>query len=175
MPEIICPECGFHEKHFVSFREPGDSVVTVIAFWPVSEWDFQKTEDRWISRCHYRTVCNHAHWDLQLIENPDQAVIPPGIPVIGLEEPYRIDPERLDEISVSIPPPDRVQCLEEFEHPEAATYIFGSTDYQRPSDHFECDLLVGIMMDDIEAASQSPLYGNQVAALIWYDRRLKGL
>jgi hypothetical protein len=28
-------------------------------------------------------------------------------------------------------------------------------------------------MDDLDVAQHSPFYGNQMAAMIWYDRRLK--
>jgi hypothetical protein len=78
------------------------------------------------------------------------------------------------DIAYSAEPPEHVQELEDFTHPASATYIFGNTHYQRPSDHFNCDLLVGVRMDDLEAANHSPFYGNQMAAMIWYDRRLKG-
>jgi hypothetical protein len=163
-----CPECGYHERHHVSFRAPGDELVTIIGFWPIEEQRNNFHDDRWISRCHYRTVCNHAHWDLQIIETPEAAVIPPGVPVIGLEEPHQVPDSES-------PPPARVQELASFDHPQSATYILGNTEYQRPSAYFACDYLVGISMDDPESALESPFYGNQVAAMIWYDRRLKGL
>ncbi len=175
--EPECPNCGWHENHSDSFRDVGDPLVTIIGFWPVEEYEHKAFDDRRISRCHYRTVCNAAHWDLQLIEEPGMARVPPGIPIIGVDEPYIIDPrsDRGDDIRVTAKPVTSIIELEDFEHPKSATYILGNTHYQRPSDHFECDQLIGITMDDLEAASYSPFYGNQMAALIWYDRRLKSV
>lgn len=171
--ENFCPACGFHERHSVSFRDAGDALVTIIGLWPIEEQQHNFKDDRWISRCHYRTVCNHAHWDLQIIEEPGQARIPRGVPVVGVDEPYLLDPQ--GPVHVSKDPPEHIHELQDFEHPKSATYILGNTHFQRPSDYFDCDLLVGITMDDLEAASHSPFYGNQMAAMIWYDRRLKGL
>jgi len=173
MDEPVCPQCGFHDRHSISFREAGDPLVTIIGFWPIEEINHVGHDDRWVARCHYRTVCCHAHWDLQIIEEPGQAVIPKGIPVVGLDEPYVIDPQSGDH-PASAQPSTRIQEMENFVHPASATYILGNTHYQRPSDYFDCDLLVGITMDDLEAASYSPFYGNQMAAMIWYDRKLKG-
>jgi hypothetical protein len=173
--EPFCPNCGYHDRHSITFRDAGDPVVTIIGFWPIEEQHHAEHDNRWISRCHYRTVCNHAHWDLQIIEEPGQALIPKGIPVVGLDEPYRIDHQGESDIPYSAPPPSSVLELQNFEHPRSATYILGNTHYQRPSDYFDCDHLVGIMMDDLEAASHSPFYGNQVAAMIWYDRKMKGM
>lgn len=172
--ELFCPNCGFHNRHSISFRDAGDPLVTIIGFWPIEETRHAFHDDRWISRCHYRTVCCHAHWDLQIIEEPREALIPKGIPVVGVDEPYEIDHQN-DQYAVSAKPPANVNELSTFTHPESATYIFGNTHFQRPSDYFECDYLVGITMDDLEAASHSPFYGNQMAAMIWYDRKLKGL
>jgi hypothetical protein len=170
--EVECPRCGFHERHSVSFRDAGDPLVTIIGFWPIEEKNHQEHDDFYISRCHYRTVCCHAHWDLQIIMEPGEARIPKGIPVVGVDEPYII--EHLGgEIPATLEPKDRIQELEDFMHPPSATYILGNTHYQRPTDHFECDHLVGITMDDLDAASHSPFYGNQMAAMIWYDRKLK--
>jgi hypothetical protein len=175
--EPFCPNCGFHPRHSVSFRDAGDPLVTIIGFWPIEEQYHQDHDDRWISRCHYRTVCCHAHYDLQIIETPADARIPKGIPVIGLDEPYTIVPQGGERGTVvgSVEPPESVIELIDFAHPKSATYIFGNTHYQRPSDHFDCDHLIGVTMDDEEAASHSPFYGNQLVALIWYDRKLKGL
>ncbi len=172
--EPHCENCGFQPFHSVSFRDPGDPIITIIGFWPIEEYEHQAYDDRRISRCHYRTVCNHAHWDLQIIETPDQAVIPKRIPVIGVDEPYVID-QMGGDIKTTEEPPEGVWELADFTHPPDATYIFGNTHYQRPSDFFACDALIGITMDDTDAASTSPFYGNQVAALIWYDRKLKGV
>jgi hypothetical protein len=170
--EEQCPMCGFHELHSVSFRSAGDPLVTIIGFWPIEEDQHRNYDDRRISRCHYRTVCNHAHWDLQIIEEPGQAMIPKGVPVIGVDEPYKLNPQ--GPVHVSKDPPEHIHELENFMHPASATYILGNTHYQRPSDHFDCDQLVGIIMDDLDAAEYSPFYGNQMAAMIWYDRKLKG-
>lgn len=172
--EEQCPKCGYHERHSDSFRDAGDALVTIIGFWPIEEDQHRDYDDRRISRCHYRTVCYHAHWDLQIIEEPGQARLPQGVPIVGVDEPYTIDPQSGDHPATA-EPLVRIHELQEFEHPKSATYILGNTHYQRPSDFFECDHLVGITMDDLEAASHSPFYGNQMAALIWYDRRLKGL
>ena len=60
--------------------------------------------------------------------------------------------------------------LFDFEHPMNATYILGNTFYQRPSEHFAADHLLGITLDDLAIAEYSPLYGSQVVTLIWYDR-----
>ena len=173
MDEPVCPQCGFHDRHSISFREAGDACVTIIGFWPIEEIGHVGMDDRWVARCHYRTVCCHAHWDLQIVEEPGHAVIPKGIPVVGVDEPYVIDPQ--GPVHVNPHPPEAIHELEDFDHPKSATYILGNTHFQRPSDYFDCDLLVGITMDDLEAASHSPFYGNQMAAMIWYDRRLKGL
>jgi len=173
-PEHYCTECGFHETHYKSFRSPGDPLVTVIGFWPIEEQHHNFKDDRWISRCHYRTVCNHAHYDLQIIETPDQAVIPQGVPVIAVEEPYDIQHQN-DHYAVSTKPPEGVIDLPEFNHPASATYILGNTHFQRPTDYFKCDGALGLQMDDVEVARHSPFYGNQMVAMIWYDRKLKGL
>lgn len=172
LDEPQCPNCGYQQIHSDTFRDAGDPMVTIIGFWPIEEMGHINHDDRLISRCHYRTVCNHAHWDLQIIEEPGQARIPKGIPVIGVDEPYLVDPA--GPVHVTAEPPEHVHELEDFMHPPSATYIFGNTYYQRPSDHFDCDQLVGITMDDLEAADHSPFYGNQMAAMIWYDRKLKG-
>lgn len=167
-----CENCGHQERHSDTFRDSGDPLVTIIGFWPIEEMSHLGHDNRLISRCHYRTVCNHAHWDLQIIEEPDQAILPRGIPVIGVDEPYTID-QLSGDIPATAEPSDKIHELEDFNHPISATYIFGNTHYQRPSDFFDCDHLVGITMDDLDAAAQSPFYGNQMAAMIWYDRRLK--
>jgi hypothetical protein len=169
-----CPNCAWQERHSDSFRDAGDCLVTIIGFWPIEEYVHAVHDDRRISRCHYRTVCLHAHWDLQIIEEPEQARLPDGVPIIGVDEPYKIDPQSGDHAATE-EPPHWIQELQDFSHPKSATYILGNTHYQRPSDYFPCDYLVGITMDDLEAASYSPFYGNQMAAMIWYDRRLKGL
>ena len=175
--EHICPECGYHQEHMKSWRQPGERLVTIIGFWPVEERGHMGFDNRWISRCHYRTACAHAHWDLQIIEEPGQALIPEGVPVISVEEPYPIEHRDMPNgiyNSPTLEPGTDIQCMEEFMHPASATYILGNTFYQRPSDYFEFDHKIGIMMDDPEIASYSPLYGSQMATMIWYDRRLKG-
>jgi hypothetical protein len=170
----LCPACGYAKATFVSFRDAGDPLVTLIAFWPIEEIRHQAHEDRWVPRCQYFTACKHAHWDLQLIEHPDQAVLPPGIPVIGFDEPHRIDDLGGNEERSPLAP-DHVIELANFPHPESATYIIGNTQYQRPSDHFVCESLIGITMDDPEVAADSTYYGSQIAAILWYDRKVKGL
>lgn len=172
--EESCAKCGHQELHSVSFRSAGDPLITIIGFWPIEEDQHRDYDDRRISKCHYRTACNHAHWDLQIIETPDQALIPAGVPVIGVDEPYIIDHQGGD-IPVTAEPQMFTQELQDFEHPKSATYILGNTHYQRPSDHFKCDALVGITMDDLDVAQHSPFYGNQMVAMIWYDRKLKNM
>lgn len=175
--EMVCPDCGYHETHTKRWHEVGDPLVTIIGFWPVEERnDHMGYENRWVSRCHYRTACAHCHWDLQIIEEPNQAVIPPGIPVIGVEEPYAIEGTRAPAgNSTALEPGGDIIEMLEFDHPPSATYILGNTHYQRPSEHFALDFKIGITMDDPEIAGFSPLYSNQVIPLIWYDRRLKGI
>jgi hypothetical protein len=168
----ICPACGYAETTFTSFRDAGDPLVTIIAFWPIEEIRHEEHEDRWVPRCQYFTACKSAHWDLQLIEHPGQAVIPPGVPVIGFDEPHRIDRLGMGEKRSDLAPEVVIELLE-FEHPESATYIIGNTQYQRPSDHFQCDALIGITMDDQEVAAEATYYGSQIAAILWYDRRMK--
>lgn len=168
----LCPQCGHHEIAEASFRDPGDPLVTIIAFWPIDELNQVGYEDRWVPRCQYYTAARHAHWDVQIVERPDQAKIPRGIPVIGFDEPHHIE-RQVEDVPASNPPSTRVQELQDFEHPLNATYIIGNTKYQRPSDHFECDYLVGITMDDPEAAEFSSYYGSQIAAILWYDLKLK--
>lgn len=172
--EPYCEHCGHEARHSVSFRDVGDPLVTIIGFWPIEEYEHKAYDDRRISRCHYRTVCAHAHWDLQIIEAPTQAVIPQGIPVIGVDEPYIIN-QMGGDIPATAEPSNKVLELMTYTHPASATYILGNTHYQRPSDHFSCDELIGITMDDLEVADHSPFYGNQMAAMIWYDRKLKGI
>lgn len=135
-------------------------------------------DDRWISRCYYRTACAHAHWDLQIVEEPGQTIIPEGIPTIGLESPNPIE-ERPhpdpDYRHPTVEPGPDIMELAAFDHPINATYIIGNTHFERPSDHFTVDYKLGVSMDDPEIAAYSPFYGSQVVPLIWYDRKLKGL
>jgi hypothetical protein len=134
-------------------------------------------EPRWPARCQYRTACAHAHWDLQIIETPDQAKIPKGIPVIGFDEPHEIEPREMPEgvVYPSVKPGESVIEMALFDHPPSATYIVGNTHYQRPGEHFSLDHTLGITMDDEEIAQYSTFYGSQIIPLIWYDRKLKGL
>ncbi len=172
MKEDICPGCGYHETHFRQWAHTGDHVVTIIGFWPVEEKGLVGYDNRWISRCHYRTACAHAHWNLQIIEKPEQAQIPANIPVISVEEPYAIA-ER--DTRGTVEPGSDIIELQKFRHPKSATYILGNTFYQRPSDYYPVDFKVGMTMSDLEIAKFSPLYGNQMTSIIWYDRVLKGV
>lgn len=173
--DFFCPQCGHHDSHYANFRQPGDPLVTVIGFWPIEEKNQLGYDNAWISRCHYRTACAHAHWNVQIIENPEQARVPKGPKVVCLEEPYKI--QQMDIMgqgySSSELPQHQITLLEDFEHPEDVTYIMGNTFFQRPSDHFKYDYLVGMEMDDPEIAAYSPLYGNQLATILWWDRKLK--
>lgn len=180
--EEICPHCGYHEEHKVAWWQPGDPLITVIAFWPVEERTHFGYDNRWISRCYFRTACAHAHYNVQLIEDPRQAVLPPGVPVVCLEEPYPIredmlvreDPEGEVHTTRQVARGEVID-LQAFTHPVNATYILGNTYYQRPSDHFPADHLVGITPGDPEIAAYSPLYGSQVVTMIWWDRKLKSM
>lgn len=165
-----CPECGYQPTHEVSFHAPGDPLVKIIGFWPVEERSHRAHDSRFLSKCYYNTACSNANYDLQLIEEPDQAVLIPGIPVVSLEEPHLIDiTASIEEnIQASADPPSDVIEISAFNHPLSAIYILGNTLYQRPSDYFDVDYKLGIRT----ANDRMPLYGAQLVTLIWYDRRL---
>ena len=168
--EAIGPDCQHQFTHRRDWHEEGDPFVTIIAFWPVEEVDRKGYDNRWISRCHLRTACAQAHFNLQIIERPEQAVIPEGVPIIGLEEPYEIlDTERKVKATSMV----KTSNILTFSHPRDAVYIVGNTFYQRPSDHFDTAISLGMPVYDEEIANYSPLYGDQMVSIIWYDRLVK--
>ena len=172
-----CPGCGYQETHTRSWWTKDDPMVTIIAFWPVEEssGDLAGYADHPISRGYLRTSCAQAHYCLQIITTPDQAVIPFNIPVIGVEEPYTIMDTERHGITTNINPVKEMADMLSFDHPTDATYIVGNTYYQRPSDHFDIDISLGLTMNDNDIANYSPLYGAQLVPIIWYDRMVKSL
>ena len=150
-----CPQCGYEPKHTESWGEPK---VHIIGFWPVEERGLQGYDNHFISRCRYRTACAQAHYSLQIIERPEQAELPVGLPVISMEEP---DYTR------------GVIELQDFKHPEEAVYILGNSKLAFPSGFFDVDYKVGIKYNDTDIAAYSPFYGDQIVSIIWYDRLLK--
>jgi len=63
--------------------------------------------------------------------------------------------------------------LTTFQHPENALYIFGKARYN-PVDQFKTDSDLWVRIDT-PSGSPGLLWGDQVAAIILYDRHLKGL
>lgn len=170
----FCEGCGHSPTHSRSWIEKGDPRVHIIAFWPIEERGLMGYDNRWISRCHLRTACAQSHYSLQIIEEPHQAYLPKGLPVIGVEEPHEIEDTERDGIETSLYPPPDIRELFSFVHPRDAVYIVGNTYYQRPSDHFNTDISLGITMNDNDLANYSPYYGDQLIPIIWYDRTIKG-
>ena len=70
---------------------------------------------------------------------------------------------------VSIQEGDHSHELEDFVHPEQCIYVAGNSMYQYPADFMHTDYQVRIQVP----APDHPLYGDQAAAIVLNDRRLK--
>ncbi len=152
-----CPSCGHTHIWDANWVQQGDPVVTIIGLWPIEERTLTETDPRYLSRCYYNTACHNGRFNLQIIEHPGQARIPPGIPLVSLEEPTN-----KNDI-----------LLQDYNHPLSCTYVLGNSKYQRPSEHFDVDEIVSIRTEAFVPGLC--FYGAQVAPLIWYDRMIKGL
>jgi hypothetical protein len=148
--------------YYTEFHKAGMPRVTLIAFWPTQECPgkMAKYEDKYLSCTYYRVACAGTNMDLQIVEHPEFILLPMNTPVISMEEP-REGVASYD--------------LKNFEHPRDATYLIGNSEYQFPSDYVNCEGIITIKVPDLEYAEYAPFYGPQAAAILWYDRNLKGL
>ncbi len=155
--------CDLGTKYEKLSAKPGKNKVTIIGFWPLGEYGAEGDEkdlyeNKQISCCYYRAACMPCEFDLQIVTDIEEVVIPPGIPVVALEEPFR----------------EGTVDMKDFKHPPSATYIIGNTIHEFPSDYFDIQHRVSLTVPDQEMAVHIPFYGSQIASIIWYDRHLKG-
>lgn len=133
-------------------KENGRRDNQLIGYWPTPE----TTEFNWsVQEQHFRAIACTYGVEIQIVEKPSQIVIENRRPWISIEE--------YSEDRPGVP-------YNEFEFPEEAVYIVGNSDWRRASDVFEVDHIINV---PTPGGFDHPLYGNQVAAIVFQQRLLQ--
>jgi len=127
-------------------------INSLVGFWPYPETD----EHTWqYVECSYRALACTYQMDMQLVSEPEEIIIGDKRPWVSIEE-YR-------EGVPSTP-------YTEFEYPEEAVYLMGSSKHRHPSDIFEVDHIVTV---PTPGGYAEPLYACQAAAIVFQDRYIR--
>jgi len=125
---------------------------SIVGFWPIPETtDMNFT----VMEQHYRALACTYGMDLQMVEKPSQIIITDHRPWISIEE-YREEKPGVR--------------YDQFEYPEEAIYLVGNSAWRHMSDIFEIDHIINV---PTPGGFAHPLYGNQVAAIVFQQRHLQ--
>jgi hypothetical protein len=91
--------------------------------------------------------------DMQLIDKPDELIVPPDFDIVCIEE-------RGDD---TLP-------ITSLKHPYKALYITGNDNFRKPSDEWPDTLRVHI---DVPSNGEHPLYSHQAWSIVMHDRYTK--
>ena len=122
--------------------------ITIVGFYATPE-DESEVQRQYTQR-HFAAVGYAYGLAIQIVESPDQIILDRR-PIVCVEE-RRSATEIID--------------LGSFDHPQDAIYVFGNSDYRYPGDWLPCQSRVCIDTP----MTNHPLYGNQAAAIVLYDR-----
>lgn len=138
------PETWFVGGEFTGTRR--DNLL--VGFWPTPETN----EHNWtVQEQHLRAIACTYGTQLQIVTKPSQIIVEDKRPWISIEETAGV---RYDE----------------FEYPEKAVYLVGNSDWRHMSEIFEVDHIINV---PTPGGYEHPLYGNQVAAIVFQQRYLQ--
>lgn len=125
-------------------------MIRVSAFWP----DGRVSRDsRGDTQTYMGPLVAYHVERLDMVGQPSELFLPPNYTVVCIQE-------------------DGVP-LPEFEHPEDAHYITGSTTFRWPSQHIEQESLKVSIPVPENRGPEHTMYGHQALAIVLYDRYLK--
>ena len=121
----------------------------LIGFWPTPE----TSEHNWqVHEQHYRAVACTYNVEMQIVEKPSQIIVDDHRPWISIEE-YREGKPGVR--------------YDQFVYPEKAIYLVGNSDWRHMSDIVEVDHIINV---PTPGGYEHPLYGNQVATIVFQQR-----
>lgn len=142
-----------HYTFRAKVKRLGAPNVDIVGFYPNPETENDEVR-RYSFACHYRALAISYKVNVQLIDEfEDMTLEETDRPFISVEE--RREKTKFGSNAE----------LKDFTHPKDAIYLFGNSIYQYPSDHFKVSIIISIRTPKV-----SPLYGDQAAAMVLYDR-----
>lgn len=130
--------------------------ITFVVFYPSPE-TLSDPGRKFAFACHYRALALTYKITIYMINTAEELqLFNDNRPFISIEE------KRVNKGSI---------LLQNFNHARDVIYLLGSSVYPHPSDLITTQNRIHIDVVD----SKHPLYGDQCAAMIMYDRSVKGV